>query len=93
MLLTAHAFDPENWKGIWSASTAYVVGDVVFSNGVTDSNSLVLRATAITGTGTTGATEPTWAATGGTVVDNEVTWETLGTISELVPITNYWVQT
>ena len=92
LLLQAHAFDPEDWQGIWTADTEYQEGDIVFSNGDTNDDSLVLECTAATGSQQSGATEPTWDATvGETTVDNDLTWTTLGTVAELAPITNYYV--
>lgn len=90
--LQAHAFDPQNWRGIWQPSTAYAEGDIVFSNGDTGADSLALECTATSGTGESGGTEPTWDATeGNTTADNDLTWTTLGTVGDLSPITNFYV--
>lgn len=92
VLLQAHAFDPANLIGPWRASTVFAVGDVIFQTGI-DADALLLECTAVAGTEETGATEPTWDTTpGNTTTDNEVTWETLGTISELSPITQFLYQ-
>ena len=92
MLLQAHAFDPEDWQGIWTAGTEYQEGNIVFSNGDTNDDSLILECTAATGSQESGATEPVWDATvGETTADNDLTWTTLGTVAELAPITNYYV--
>jgi hypothetical protein len=92
LLLTAHAFDPEDWQGIWQADTVYAEGDVVFSNGATNDDSLVLECTAATGSTESGSTEPVWdSVVGETTADNDLTWTTLGTIAELAPITNFYV--
>jgi len=63
-------------RGTWTASTAYAVNDTVIP---TTANGRIYRATAIAGTGTSAATEPTWPTTAaGTVVDNaganQITW-------------------
>ena len=67
----------------WQASTTYPVGQVV-----TPGNGRQYRATSVSGTGTTGATEPAWTKTiGATFTDNaganQVVWtcEPLKTLS------------
>jgi len=56
----------------WAATTAYVVGNIVFS---TTSKTLKFICTVA---GTSGGTEPTWPANlGGTVSDGSVTWEAI----------------
>ncbi|HSH26744.1 MAG TPA: hypothetical protein VK972_03085, partial [Wenzhouxiangella sp.] len=92
VVLQAHAFDPEKLTGPWRASTAYTVGDIAFQTS-TDENSMVLECTAVTGSAESGASEPTWDATvGNTTTDNELTWETLGTVAELSPLTQWHYQ-
>ncbi len=60
--------------GVWTASTAYVVGQCIL-----DLNSNLQRVVAVTGVGTTGAAEPTWpVAFGQTVQDGNVTWSCAG---------------
>lgn len=58
----------------WAASTVYVVGDIVIP---TTENGFKYRVKAISSSGTSDSTEPTWPTSGigSTVVDNEVTWE------------------
>ncbi|MFW6024080.1 MAG: IPT/TIG domain-containing protein [Dichotomicrobium sp.] len=90
--LQAHAFDPEKRTGPWRASTVYAVGDIAFETSP-DADSLVLECTAVTGSAESGASEPSWDSTvGNTTTDNEVTWETLGTIAELTPLTQIHYQ-
>src|SRR5690242_1831002 len=65
----------------WAASTVHAVGDLVISTAT--KTGYVFRAKAVTGTGTTGLTEPTWPTIiGGTVIDdpgaNQITWENVG---------------
>ena len=91
-ILQAHLFDPANLKGIWQADTVYAVGDVIFSNGDTNSDSWTLECVATAGAAESGASEPAWDSTvGATTVDNDLTWENLGAISACAPITNYYV--
>ena len=63
---------------LWSASTAYSVGDIVHP---TSANNLVYEVTAVRGTGVTAGTEPTWPDVIGETVDDDsnpgvdgVTW-------------------
>lgn len=92
VLLQAHAFDPQKLTGPWRAETVYAVGDVIFETGP-DSNSLVLECTAVTGTEESGASEPNWdSEVSAETTDADVTWETLGTIAELAPLTQYLYQ-
>jgi len=63
-------------RGSWAAATVYAVNDTVLP---TTPNGRIYRATAISGTGTSAASEPTWPTTAaGTVVDNaganQITW-------------------
>lgn len=89
VLIVAHRFDPADWKGIWKPSTAFALGDVVFSNGATTSESFALRCTTA---GTTDATEPAWnEQVGGSNVDGSASWETLGRIRDVAPITNFHI--
>ncbi len=89
LLLTAHRFDPADWSGIWSPSTGYTLGQVVFSNGETNSDSLALRCTTA---GTTGSTEPTWESQIGALTnDGTAAWETLGAIRDVAPVTNFHI--
>lgn len=56
-------------QGVWTASTAYTVGQYVTP---TTSNGRLYKCTTA---GTTGASQPTWPTTNaGTVVDGGVTW-------------------
>ena len=57
----------------WQASSTYVVGDVAKATSYDGRRYVVIS---ITGTGQSGATEPTWDTDiGDPTVDNEVTWE------------------
>jgi hypothetical protein len=78
-------------RGTWAASTVYAVNDTIIP---TSANGRLYRATAVAGTGTSAASEPTWPTTaGGTVIDNaganQITWteQTIaleaGTITEV----------
>ena len=70
----------------WVTANAYSVGDFAIATGaptwpvdLRDKDHYVFEATAISGTGTSGGTEPTWPTTdGGTVIDNagpnQITW-------------------
>lgn len=63
-------------RGTWTAATAYAVNDTVIPS---TPNGRIYRATAVSGTGTSAGTEPTWPTTAaGTVVDNaganQITW-------------------
>jgi hypothetical protein len=66
----------------WQASTAYAVGAYVVPTtfgSLTGSVGRVFKATAVSGTGTSAGSQPTWPTTaGGTVVDNpggnQITW-------------------
>jgi len=69
----------EYQAGVWQASTAQVVDDVVRP---TVDNNYKYAVQSISG-GATGASEPTWPTTvGNTVVDNEVTWVCLGELHD-----------
>ena len=62
----------------WVNATAYALGALCI-----DSNNNIELVTAVAGTGTSGATHPTWpTAVGGTVVDNsgtnQITWRMVG---------------
>jgi hypothetical protein len=58
--------------GIWAASTAYVVGQIVRSgNGAGNYYQCMIA-------GTSNATAPTWTTTGALVTDNTVTWRDIG---------------
>lgn len=62
--------------GAWQGATAYSVGDYVRPS---TQNGYRYKVTAIAGSGTSGASEPTWPTTvGGTVIDNaganQITW-------------------
>jgi len=70
----------EYQAGVWQASTAQVVDDVVRP---TVDNNYKYAVQSISGGGATGASEPTWPTTvGNTVVDNEVTWVCLGELHD-----------
>ena len=87
LLLVAHLFDPAAWQGLWSANTAFAVGDVVF-NGST-SESLAVECIAA---GTTGGAEPDWSTqVGGVTTDGGVSWETLGRVRDVAPVTNFHI--
>jgi len=90
LLLVAHRFDPQDWAGVWKPSTAYTVGQVVFSIGLgTDSESLVLQCAV---DGTTDVAEPSWSEQIGTnTPDGTVSWTTLGRIRDVAPVTNYHI--
>lgn len=58
---------------IWQASTSYSQGDIVIPS---TRNGRRYRAT---NAGTSGSSEPSWpTSAGGTVVDNDITWEEYG---------------
>lgn len=60
--------------GSWRATTAYPVNQYI-----QDSNGNLQRAVAVTGSGISGAAQPTWpVALGQTVVDGTVTWSCAG---------------
>lgn len=88
VLLQSHAFDPEKWLGLWRPALAAEVGEVVFSNGDTNPDSLVLLCTSA---GTTGSTEPAWPSVGATITDGSAQWEVMGQIKTLAPRSNYFV--
>lgn len=61
----------------WAASTAYALNSFVVATA--SGNTRLFKATAVSGTGTSGSSEPAWPSTpGGTVVDNaganQITW-------------------
>ncbi len=56
---------------LWQASTAYAVGDIVYTVAANSS----FKFFQCTVAGTSGANEPTWPAVGSTVVDGTVTWQ------------------
>jgi hypothetical protein len=63
-------------RGYWAANTVYAVGDTVIPN---TPNGRIYKATAVAGTGTSGASEPSWPTTdAATVIDNaganQITW-------------------
>ena len=58
--------------GVWAASTAYVVGQIVRSSAESGNYYMVTAA------GTSGASAPTWTTTGVTVSDSGVTWQDIG---------------
>ena len=87
LLLVAHLFDPAAWKGLWAASTAFALGDVVFNG--PSSESLAVECIAA---GTTGSAEPAWSSQVGAVVtDGGVSWETLGRVRDVAPVTNFHI--
>jgi len=58
-------------KSIWTALTAFVVGDIVVPTNFVSTNKIFRCTTA----GTTGASEPTWVTTAGaTTSDNTAVW-------------------
>ena len=92
MTLQAHAFDPAKLTGPWRPNTVYAVGDVAFQTNP-DADTLVLEVTSVSGSAESGVTEPTWDITAaGTTSDNDLVWETLGTVSEVSPVTQFWYQ-
>jgi hypothetical protein len=56
-------------SGAWAGTTAYAVGDKIVDTG---------HLYVVTVAGISGASEPTWPTTGGTVVDGTATWKDLG---------------
>lgn len=63
-------------RGTWAAATVYAVNDTIIP---VTANGRLYRATAVSGTGTSAGSEPTWPTTaGGTVIDNaggnQITW-------------------
>lgn len=74
----------ENATPAWAAGSTKVVGDKVRT---TAKNGYRYRVQSITGSGLTGASQPTWPTTiGATVVDNQVTWINDGKIHESTEI-------
>lgn len=68
----------------WTASTVFAVGDAVEP---TVDDTYWYQVQSITGTGETGATEPTFnTGEGSTTVDNEVTWVCMGKNHQLSEI-------
>lgn len=70
------------WSPAWAATTVNAVGNIVRQVTVT-SPPYLFQTVATSGTGTTGASEPTWPTTpGNTVIDNaganQVVWSNLG---------------
>ena len=70
------------WSPAWVTATQHVVGDIIRQVTVT-SPPYLFQAVSTSGTGTTGASEPTWPTTpGNTVVDNsganQIIWSNLG---------------
>ena len=73
-----------NATALWQASTAYIVADTART---TAKNGYRYKVQAISGGGSSGASEPSWPTTvGNTVVDNEVTWVNDGPIHEATEI-------
>jgi hypothetical protein len=71
----------------WSALTAYAVGTYMQPTSAATTG-FYYEATAISGTGTSGTTQPTWPTTiGGTIVDNaganQITWTCIGPITPM----------
>lgn len=94
VMILAFPFNIASWIGIWSAETSINLGDIVFSNGATDSDSLVLESQ--TDGKVTGSTEPVWSTSvNGTTNDvgssGTIVWKTLGVIKNLMPMINYYV--
>lgn len=58
--------------GVWAASTAYVVGQIVRTSAYSGNYY------ACTVAGTSGASAPTWLTTGATVADSGATWQYIG---------------
>ena len=58
----------------WAASTAYILGQIVCSGTIGNPGHYYQCTVA----GTSGASAPTWTATGQTVSDNGVTWQDIG---------------
>lgn len=81
----AHAFDPQQWRGVWQAEASYERGDAVVPTGATK-DSPILEAQI---GGTTGATEPAWDGTD-LVQDGGVQWKNLGAIKQNAPIVNLY---
>ena len=67
----------------WAANTAHSQGKYVYGVAVSTPGLVFICITY----GTTGATEPTWPALGGTVTDGTVVWEAVspGTVSVVLP--------
>lgn len=89
LLLTAFAFDPAKLQGLWRSQTLFNVGDVVFSSLAPEA----LAAVCVTATGdkNSGSTLPNFPSdVGGTVSDGDLTWETLGKVEDLAPVTNFY---
>ena len=73
---------PPEGVGSWAASTAYTAGDAV------DVSGTIYEVVGITGSGLSGASQPTWPTTpGATVTDNEVTWTMTADLLSMVQST------
>lgn len=64
---------------VWTASTAYAVGAYVVGSAFNSTNRHIYKATAVSGSGTSGSSEPSWnQGAGATTVDNsganQITW-------------------
>ena len=76
---TASAITISFQVSIWAANTAYTVG-----SRIVDSNGNIEQVFSVTGTGTSGATQPTWSTTlGAQTTDNaggnQIVWQNAGT--------------
>lgn len=63
----------------WTSGHAYALNSYVVPSGATNNTGYLMQATAVSGTGTSGGTQPAWpTAVGGTVIDNpganQITW-------------------
>jgi|GEM_PF-4098904 len=85
ILIEAHAFDPQYWRGQWRAGTSYERGDVIVPRDPSQDSPLLQAATS----GSTGSVEPEWP-TRGTVQDGDVLWASLGPIQDAAPVVNLY---
>jgi len=85
VLLEAHAFDPERWRGKWRPETDYQRGDVIVPSDP-DSDAPLLQAA---DSGTSGTAEPDWPQRG-SVDDGEITWASLGPVRDCAPVVNLY---
>lgn len=83
--IEAHAFDPQQWRGIWKPGTDYERGDTVVPTGATKDSPIMEAQIG----GTSGDTEPTWDGEEA-IQDGGITWRNLGAVKQNAPIVNLY---